>query len=246
MNPRPAPEPDLRLPLYQRLRDEIASQIARKAWRSGEPIPTEAELAATHRVAVGTVRKAIDALVADGLVERQQGRGTFVRRPRFDRSLFRFFRHLGPDGTQAVPEGRILLREARPAPGPVREALGLGARAEAVHLMRSRLLDGRPILSEEIWLPAARFAALLEAPLTEIGDLLYPAYERLCGEIVARAEETLTVGAANAADAEGLGMAEGAPVVVIERLAFGFDNRPVEWRLTRGAATDFRYRIDIR
>ena len=103
------------VPLYQRLRDAIAFQIARNVWRSGEPIPTEAELAATHRVAIGTVRKAIDVLVADGLVERQQGRGTFVRRPRFDRSLFRFFRHLGPDGSQAVPEGRILLREARPA-----------------------------------------------------------------------------------------------------------------------------------
>jgi GntR family transcriptional regulator len=100
--PNPVLQPDLRLPLYQRLRDEIAHKIARNVWRSGEPIPTEAELAATHRVAIGTVRKAIDALVADGLVERQQGRGTFVRRPRFDRSLFRFFRHLESDGTQAV------------------------------------------------------------------------------------------------------------------------------------------------
>ena len=181
MTASPAPQPDLRLPLYQRLRDEIAHQIARNVWRSGEPIPTEAELAASHGVAVGTVRKAIDLLVADGLVERQQGRGTFVRRPRFDRSLFRFFRHLGPDGLQAVPEGRILGRETRPAPGAVRDALGLGARAEAIRLRRVRLLDGRPILSEEIWLPADRFAALLDTSLEEIGDLLYPAYERLRG-----------------------------------------------------------------
>lgn len=246
MTVTPAPQPDLRLPLYQRLRDAIAFQIARNVWRSGEPIPTEAELAATHRVAIGTVRKAIDVLVADGLVERQQGRGTFVRRPRFDRSLFRFFRHLGPDGSQAVPEGRILLREARPAPAAVREALGPDAGGEAIRLIRTRLLQGRPILSEEIWLPAARFAPLLETPLTEIGDLLYPAYERLCGEIVARAEETLTVGIADATDAERLGIAEGEPVVVIARLAFGFDARPIEWRVTRGAAKDFRYHIDIR
>ncbi|WP_182178529.1 GntR family transcriptional regulator [Methylobacterium radiotolerans] len=241
-----APQPDLRLPLYQRLRDEIAFQIARNVWRSGEPIPTEAELAATHRVAIGTVRKAIDVLVADGLVERQQGRGTFVRRPRFDRSLFRFFRHLGPDGTQAVPEGRILSREARPAPAAAREALGLDARGAAIRLIRTRHLQGRPILSEAIWLPAARFAPILTAPLTEIGDLLYPAYERLCGEIVARAEETLTVGIADATDAERLEIADGDPVVVIERLAFGFDARPIEWRVTRGAAKDFRYQVDIR
>lgn len=240
------PQPDLRLPLYQRLRDDIARQIARNVWRSGEPIPTEAELSASHGVAVGTVRKAIDLLVADGLVERQQGRGTFVRRPRFDRSLFRFFRHLAPDGRQVVPEGRILSRGTRPAPLPVRDALGLGSRAQAIHLARTRLLNGRAILSEEIWLPSDRFAPVLAAPLEEIGDLLYPAYERLCGEIVARAEETLTVEAARSDDTRDLGLAEGSPVVVVERLAFGFDSRPIEWRRTRGSATDFRYQIEIR
>ena len=244
--PSPVLQPDLRLPLYQRLRDEIAHKIARNVWRSGEPIPTEAELAATHRVAIGTVRKAIDALVADGLVERQQGRGTFVRRPRFDRSLFRVFRHLESDGTQTVPEGRIRAREDCAAPEAVRAALDLEASARAIRLLRTRLIKGRPILSEEIWLPAVRFAPLLEAPLTEIGDLLYPAYEQLCGEIVARAEETLTVGSANAADGETLGLTDGAPVVIIERLAFGFDSRPIEWRLTRGAAAGFRYHVDIR
>ncbi|MHB2209759.1 GntR family transcriptional regulator [Methylobacterium sp. CM6257] len=237
---------DLRLPLYQRLRDEIAYKIARNVWRTGEPIPTESELAATHQVAIGTVRKAIDVLVADGLVERKQGRGTFVRRPRFDRSLFRFFRHLDADGAQAVPEGRIRAREARRAPEAVCNALGIESGSQAICLLRTRLIEGCPILSEEIWLPAARFAPLLKAPLTEIGDLLYPAYEQLCGEIVARAEETLTVGSANAADGENLGLAEGAPVVLIERLAFGFDSRPIEWRLTRGAAAGFRYHVEIR
>ena len=246
-SPQPAlPQTDLRLPLYQRLRDEIAYRIARNVWRSGEPIPTEAELAASHGVAIGTVRKAIDALVADGLVERQQGRGTFVRRPRFDRSLFRFFRHLDAEGAQAVPEGRIRARKACRASEAVRTALGLETGAQAICLLRTRLVEGRPILSEEIWLPALRFAPLLNAPLPEIGDLLYPAYERLCGEIVARAEETLTVGSANEADGENLGLAQGAPVVLIERLAFGFDSRPIEWRLTRGAAAGFRYHVDIR
>lgn len=238
--------PDIRLPLYQRLRDEIAHRIAQNVWRPGETIPTEAELAASHGVAVGTVRKALDALVADGLVERRQGRGTFVRRPSFDGSLFRFFRHLGPDGTRTVPEGRILAREVLAAPAPVRAALRLREDEEVIRLSRLRLIVGEPVLSEEIWLPRRRFARLLDAEPGEIGDLLYPAYERLCGEIVARAEETVTVSTAAGDDVRLLGLAYGAPVVVIDRVAFGYDGRPLEWRRTRGPATDFRYHVEIR
>ncbi len=234
-----SPQPDLRLPLYQRLRDEIAHQIARNVWRSGEPIPTEAELAATHRVAIGTVRKAIDVLVADGLGGTAAGPRHLRPAPALRPVPVPLLRHLGPDGNQVVPEGRILSREARTAPGVARAALALDARAETIQLVRIRVLQGRPILSEEIWLPAERFAPLLTASLSDIGDLLNPAYERLCNEIVARAEETLTVASATAADAECLGIAEGSPVVVVERLAFGFDGRPIEWRLTRGAPRTF-------
>ena len=71
---------DNRLPRYQRLRDELASKIAARRWQPGEAIPTEQELAQSFDLAVGTVRKAIDLLVAEGLLERYQGRGTFVRR----------------------------------------------------------------------------------------------------------------------------------------------------------------------
>jgi GntR family transcriptional regulator len=239
-------QPDLRLPLYQRLRDEIARQIARNMWRPGEPIPTEAELAASHGVAVGTVRKALDTLVTDGLIERRQGRGTFVRRPNFDGSLFRFFRHLGPDGTRTVPEGRILTREVLVAPPPVCTALRLQEGEEVICLSRLRLIASQPVLSEKIWLPRRRFAPLLDTEPDTIGDLLYPAYERLCGEIVARAEETVTVSTAVEGDMRLLGLAPGAPVVIIDRVAFGYDNRPIEWRLTRGPAVDFRYHVEIR
>lgn len=238
--------PDLRLPLYQRLRDEIARSIAGNVWRPGEAIPTEAELAASHGVAVGTVRKAVDALVADGLVERRQGRGTFVRRPNFDSSLFRFFRHHGPDGARAVPEGRILDREVVPAPPAVRDTLRLRVGEKVIRMPRLRLVAGNPVLSEEIWLPHRRFARFLDAEPGDIGDLLYPAYERLCGELVARAEETLTVGTATESDVRLLRLAPDEPVVVIDRLAFGYDDEPVEWRRTHGAATAFRYHVEIR
>jgi len=63
---------DSRLPRYQRLRDELASRIAERRWQPGDAIPTEQELAQSFDLAVGTVRKAIDLLVAEGLLEALQ------------------------------------------------------------------------------------------------------------------------------------------------------------------------------
>jgi DNA-binding transcriptional MocR family regulator len=91
------------LPLYQRVRDQIAQGIG-KTWRPGDAIPSEAELARTHRVALGTLRKALDILVAEGLLERFQGKGTFVRRANFNASLFRFFRFKPPRENGGSPK----------------------------------------------------------------------------------------------------------------------------------------------
>ena len=236
---------DTRLPLYQRLRDEMVEKITAGEWRPDQAIPTEAELTRTYGVAIGTVRKAVDVLVAEGLLERSQGRGTFIRRPSFDASLFRFFRHLTSEGGRKIPEGRVLTRTVETPPEQVATALGLSAKSKAIRLDRLRLIDGLVVLVEEIWLPKSRFAALLDVELADFDDLLYPFYESRCGQVIASARETLTVDAANAKIAKALGIDEGKPVVVVERLALGFDRKPLEWRRSHGAADTSRYQVDI-
>ena len=236
---------DHRLPIYQRLRDELAEKIASRTWLPGEVIPPEAELASRHGIAVGTVRKAIDALVADGLVERQQGRGTFVRRPRFENSLVRFFRHAMLDG-RTVPQSRLLDRSVVDAvPEHVRHALKLQPHDRAVRMERLRLVADKPFVREEIWLPHAQFAPLATAEESEIGDLLYPAYERLCGKVVARAEEIITIGTSEEDDARLLGVTSGEPLAVIDRIALDYGGAPLEWRRSRGVASQFRYKVEI-
>lgn len=236
---------DSRLPLYQRLRDEMLDKITRGEWRPDDAIPTEIELTKTYGVAIGTVRKAVETLVAEGLLERSQGRGTFVRRPSFDGSLFRFFRLLTSQGKRRVPEGRVLDRRIVPPPRPVADALGLGKSAQTIRLDRLRLIDGQVVLMEEIWVPHQKFAVLMDFAPEDFGDLLYPFYDKHCGQAIASAQETLTVEAADAKTAEALGIGEGKPVVVIERLAFGYDRKPLEWRRSIGAADTFRYQVDI-
>ncbi|WP_191237241.1 GntR family transcriptional regulator [Cobetia marina] len=236
---------DSRLPLYQRLRDEFLLQIAEGHWVPGTPIPTEAEMTREYEVAIGTVRKAIDTLVQDGILDRQQGRGTFVRRPEFTRSLSRFFRQVDQQGNTCIPESDILSLESEPASQHVRQALALKARARVIHLERVRRIDGKPLFHERIWLPEERFAALLDTPKDVLGDLLYPAYEALCGQLIAHAQETLSVGIADALTSAMLGIPVETPVMVIDRIATGFDGTPLELRRSYGIASDFRYQIDI-
>jgi len=237
---------DTRLPLYQRLRDQLAEQIAKNRWRPGEAIPTEAALSAEYQLSTGTVRKAIDALVSEGILERQQGRGTFIRRPQFQSSLFRFFRFQSASGERQVPESRILSIEPVGAPSAVAQALGLPVDAPVIRIVRLRLLEVQPVLAEEIWLPRSRFQPLLETDLSLKGPLLYPIYEDLCGQVVASAEETLTAESVNDVHARLLQVPVNSPVVVIERLARDYAGTPLEWRRSRGHAEHFRYSVDIR
>ncbi|HEV2159796.1 GntR family transcriptional regulator [Bradyrhizobium sp.] len=237
---------DDRLPRYQRLRDDLAARINRNEWRPGEPIPSEAELGAHYGVAIGTVRKAIDQLVSDNVLERQQGRGTFVRRARFNSSLFRFFRFQSESGERRVPKSRIIRRRSVPATSAVASALRIPVGEPVISLSRLRLIDDVPLLAEEIWLQQSRFAPILEIDTAEFGDLLYPLYEERCGEVVVSAEEILTVETANEMQARLLRLETHAPLIVIERLALDLERRPIEWRRSRGPADRFRYHAEIR
>jgi GntR family transcriptional regulator len=237
---------DARLPRYQLLRDHLLAQIANNRWRPGEAIATEAALASEFDMSIGTVRKAVDALVAEGVLERQQGRGTFIRRPQFHSSLFRFFRFETANGERVMPESCILSVEPVPAPPAAAQALGLPVGADAIRILRIRLLGAQPVLAEEIWLARQTFQPLLEVDLNQKGPLLYPIYEELCGQVVASAEEILTAEAADEAHARLLQLPVDSPGVVIERLARDYAGKPLEWRRSRGHAQHFRYRVDIR
>lgn len=220
--------------------------LAEPRHAAGAPLPAEAALARRFAVSIGTVRRAVGELVAEGRLERRQGSGTYVRRADFSSLLFRFFRLEGADGKPIRPQSRILSIRRAPAPAAAARHLGLPARAAGIVISRLRLSGDTRLLAEEIWLDAKRFAALLEAPRAELEPLLYPAYERLCGVVVASVSETLSVRRAGHAPARLLQIEPGEPVIVIERAAHGVDGTVVEWRISHGRADRFQYRVDIR
>ena len=160
--------------------------------------------------------------------------------------MFRFFRFQAESGERRVPESRILRRAVIAGPSAVTSALALPPKEAVIHLSRLRLIDGVPLLAEEIWLQRARFEALLAISSDDFGDLLYPLYEECCAQVVVSAAETLSVELAKPLEARLLQREAGAPLIVIERLAFDLERRPLEWRRSRGPADKFHYHVEIR
>ena len=239
--------PDPRLPLHARLRDALASRIAQGEWPVDSRIPSETQLSTQYGVAPNTLRRALEQLVTEGLLERRQGRGTFVRRPAFRASLFRFFRFQDQDGGGvSIPKSRIVGRVVTTLPAVAAAALRLPEGYPALRLERVRLWAGSPVVMEEVFLPLPRFAALRDKPLPDFDTLLYPLYEREFGLIVGETEDELRVGLADARRAELLGMPEGDAVAIIDRLSLTVDGLPLEWRRAWGRGDRFAYRVNLR
>jgi len=230
-------------PLYQQVYDYLVKQIAAGEWGPGESLPSEQALAGRLNVSQGTVRKALDALAADSLIDRRQGKGTYVAEHTQERALFRFFRMARPGGVRALPSstGDILKRRAA---RPVEVAkLVLKPGAEVYEVSRVRRMDGEPAVLEKIILPAALFPGLEKhAPLP---NALYALYQREYGVNIVSTEEELRADAARKDDCRRLKLAPGAPLLHIDRVAVSLEGARVEWRSSRCDTTHFVYAVTL-
>lgn len=241
----PPLEGDKNLPIYRRLCQTLKSQIVAGSLKPGDALPAEAELTRLYQIALGTVRRAFEALADEGLIERRHGHGTFVRRPKFDHAMMRFFLFRDASGSMAEPESKLISRAIIKPPPALATKLALPADAEVVHLVRHRHWENARRLLEDIYVPATLFANLLHHTPEEIGPLLYPAYEHLCGQVVFSIEEELAIVDADAIDADLLGLEKQAPLISIERTARNAAGVPIEWRISRAEARRFRYRLTV-
>lgn len=234
---------DDRLPAYLRLRDTLAARIADGEWTAEQPIPSETRLAQQYDLSIGTVRKGVEGLVNEGLLERRQGSGTFVRAPSFDASLFRFFQLREADGSQlSIPSSKLILRSVAAAPEAAARALGT---PDVIKIIRLRSLSEMPILFEEIYVPISKFDGFDKLPEDELGPLLYPLYFEHFGVLVKRATDDLSFEQASETVAQQLRIAPNDPLAVIRRTALDIEGNAVEWRVAKGSAARFKYRSEI-
>src|SRR5699024_7480940 len=216
------------LPLHRRLAEALAAAIRSGELDPSKPLPSESDIARDCGVALGTVRQAMSVLRDAGLIERRQGRGTFVKRADFSRSLLRFFRF---GSTDEVPRGTILASKRTTADEATAAALDIALDNPVLRLERLRSLSGTPVVHEVLWLPLPTFDALADVDNEDYPHLLYPFYEERCGVVIARAFEELGFAEASARDTELLSCPDGAPIISVERVAHAISGRPVERRV---------------
>ena len=218
-------------PLHRQLRDLMMARIDAGDWGPGTYLPPETRLADEYGVAVGTLRKALLDMAAEGVVVRRQGKGTVVASHDSDAVLFRFFNLRRRDGTTLRPESRVLSRIQRTASPAEAEALALPPAAPVICITRVREGDGTPIIYEHIVLSAERFGRLLTAPEV-LPNTLYQLYQTDFAATVHRAREQISVGLADATCAAELDVGIGAGLLHIRRVALDYTDAPIELRVS--------------
>jgi GntR family transcriptional regulator len=228
-------------PLYSQVYETLVRRIADGEWQPGQALPSEQALAMQLGVSQGTVRKALDALALDKVIDRRQGKGTYVAELTQERSLFRFFRLTRPDGQRAVPTSGDESIKRRRIRAPEAKALELPDTAEVFEIIRTRFVDEHPVAIERIVLPEAYFPGFDQhSPLP---NALYALYQREYRINIVSANEKLKADVARRDDTRRLSVELGAPLLQVERVAMAVDGRRVEWRLSRCDTSTLSYDV---
>ncbi len=216
------------LPKHAQLSDVLAD-LAVNELGPDAAIPSERELMATYDVSRATVRKAIESLIAHGLLHRIHGKGTFVARPRLESRLHlaSFSQDMRRRGL--TPSTRLLsIAQDRP-PTDVAKALDLGGDGTAWRVDRVRLADGQPIALENGWYPCDALPGL---DRHDLGGSLYEVFTNSYGFVIDTAEQTLWGEAADDATARRLDAPLNTPLLVFRRVAAA-SGRPLEYVVSR-------------
>ena len=219
-------------PLYKEVKTRLTRGLVAGEWKPGEAIPSESRLAERFSVSIGTIRKAIDELVAERILVRHQGRGTFVAAHTEDRTLFYFFHIVGKDGNRELPTTELLSFRTGRATAIEEARLKLGRGARMLRIQNLLKLGGKPVVLDEINVPAALFPDLDEDAFRAREGTIYGLYQARYGISVIRISERLSAEHPSEHAAKVLQINARDPALMIKRVAYSYDDTPVEYRVS--------------
>jgi GntR family transcriptional regulator len=221
-------------PLYEQIKSLLTRSLVAGEWKPGDAIPSEMELASRYGVSQGTVRKAIDALAAEFIVVRRQGKGTFVATHTAPTHQYRFLRvradGVALDSEKHHPKTTFIGLQKTKADAKTAEKLGIRLNQAVAVISRVLVFDGRPLILDEITLAQSNFPNLTMEKLVASHGSIYSFLETAYGARMVRAEERIKAVPATKIASKHLGVPVGAPLLSVDRVAFTYGDKPVEWR----------------
>ena len=232
-------------PLYREVKRLLTQSLIEGEWPAGAALPSEARLAQRYNVSIGTLRKAIDELVAERIVTRHQGRGTFVATHNANRLMFHFFHIVGRDGGKAYPTTRTLSFRKGKAGSEEARRLSIGSGDPVLRIRNLLVLGGSPVILDDIVVPRALFPDLTQKALTARDNTIYHLYQTRYGINVVRSSERLSAALAEPDAAMLLQVKKGAPLLAINRTALTYRDTPVELRRSLVNTAAHEYASDL-
>ena len=213
--------------IYLQIFGVLAGRISKGVWKPGGALPNEVDLAREFNVSVGTIRKTLDKLEADRVIERLHGRGSFVLDHTSGERAFRFSKIVDDDGNRIDDLHSVLLsQEIGTATAIERARLDLTKDDQVVRTRRVRSHEGRFCRHEFMSLARERLGV---RSIDEVGDYLITSLAQKCGVHLARADEKITAACAPSDIAELLGTKPDKTLLQLDRVIYALDARPVEW-----------------
>ena len=211
-------------PLYVQLIKQITKDIDEGKYRPGDKIMTEAEMVQHYGVSVITVRKAVGTLVEKGVLNRRQGKGTFVSRPKFSRNIKKlqsFSEMCYQMGVE--PGAKMIENQLVTADDETAKRLGVELGSKVVSICRLRSADGVPVVVEKNYFPL-KYAFLLDARFDD--NSLFDFLKEKSGLRVAASEKVIELCRATALEAEHLRVKKGDPLLLVKSTAFDNHGEP--------------------
>jgi GntR family transcriptional regulator len=232
------------IPRYYQLKQILDERINAGEFQPGDQFPTDDELCQQYDLSRGTVRRAIEILVEEGRLRREQGRGTFVTPLQLSPVFFRLA-DFGEDMRQRglQPDTQLLHLKILPATEEIAANLQIPPGAEVIEIARLRLADGKPMAIETRYLGREICPGLLEEDLERqsIHRLLIDKFNIP----LVRAWHTIEARVLKGMEAELLQVPQGTAGFLVERVTFTVNNRPVTWFRTIYRGDEYRLTAEL-
>jgi len=233
------------LPLYYQLKEKLLALVDDGVYKVGEMIPSERELCEKLRISRMTVRKAISTLVNEGVLYREQGRGTFVapsKPPCTFSKITGFSENLRDMGLAFRTE--IIDFRSEEATRGIRERLDLPSEDSRVfYFLRRRFVGEEPFSLEHAWIPAHLFPGFNRERLE--GDSFYRILEKEYAHRLTRAKQTIEPVLASEFEASALFLEANTPILLFQRQTWVEEEVIVEYTKCLYRGKRFKYEMSL-